>query len=147
VTETLQRPLVQVLPGRPYQSKRDVLAAIGDALVGLSAVTPAYVAGMFSKEEQAHTIVSAEVALPHGTAEVRGEVLRNAIVVAPIPHGVEWAPGRRVRLAIGFAGKGDGAHLRLMASVARVLADEGLLARLKSGRDIPAADALFEVVT
>ena len=147
MTGTIERPLVRVLPLQAYPSKRDVLAAIGEALVTLSAVTPAYVAGMFRKEEQAHTLVTAEVALPHGTADVRGEVLRNAIVVAPIPQGVEWAPGRSVRLAIGFAGKGDAAHLRLMSSVARVLSDEGLLERLKSARDIPAANTLFDLET
>lgn len=145
MTEHVDPPLVQVLAQQPYASKLDVIAAIGDALVTLSAVTPAYVAGMFKKEEQANTVVTAEVALPHGTADVRAEVLRNAIVVAPIPHGVDWAPGHRVRLAIGFAGRGDAAHLRLMASVARVLADEPLLARLKSARDIPPAAALFNV--
>jgi mannitol/fructose-specific phosphotransferase system IIA component len=147
VTENVERPLVHVLATRLYPSKGDVIAAIGEVLVTLSAVTPAYVVGMFRKEEQASTVVTAEVALPHGTADVRGEVLRNAIVVAPIPHGVEWAPGQRVRLAIGFAGKGDAAHLRLMGSVARVLADEALLARLKSARDIPAAAALFDLET
>jgi mannitol/fructose-specific phosphotransferase system IIA component len=143
----VERPIVEVLGRRRYLTKVDVIAAIGEALVGLSAVTPAYVRGMLRKEEEANTVVTTEVALPHGTADVRGEVLRNAIVVAPIPDGVDWAPGHRVRLAIGFAGRGDAAHLRLMSSVARVLADEELVARLKSARDIPPAAALFDVET
>jgi mannitol/fructose-specific phosphotransferase system IIA component len=140
----IDRPVVEVLEQRSYPSKRAVIEAIGEALVNLSAVTPAYVNGMLRKEEEAHTVVTAEVALPHGTADVRGAVLRNAIVIAPIPEGVDWAPGHRVRLAIGFAGTGDAAHLRLMASVARVLADEALVARLKNA-DIPPAATLFDV--
>ena len=138
-------PLVQLLDQRPYASKRAVIEAIGEAMMNLSAVTPEYVHGMLRKEEEASTVVTAEVALPHGTADVRGDVLRNAIVIAPIPDGVDWAPGHRVRLAIGFAGKGDTAHLRLMSCVARVLADDGLVSRLKSGRDIPPVATLFEV--
>ena len=141
----IERPLVQVLEQRTYASKRAVIDAIGDALVKLAAVTPAYVDGMWRKEQERSTIVTTEVALPHGTADVRGEVMRNALVVAPIPHGVEWSPGQRVRLAIGFAGTGDAAHLRLMSTVARVLADEAVVARLKNASDMPAVGALFDV--
>jgi mannitol/fructose-specific phosphotransferase system IIA component len=87
---------------------------------------------MLRKEQQASTIVTAEVALPHGTADVRAAVRRNALVIAPIPDGVEWAPGRCVRLAIGVAGTGDESHMRLLASVARVLSNDQRLAQLKS---------------
>ena len=128
-------PVVQGLPPRTYPSKRDVIEAIGEAMVRAQAVAPRYVAGMLEKEQQACTIVMAEVALPHGTAAVRDAVLRNALVVAPIPDGVEWAPGQSVRLAIGFAGTGDQAHLRLLSSVAHVLGDDLLLNRLKGGGD------------
>jgi phosphocarrier protein FPr len=137
-------PLVRLLEQRSYASKHAVIEAIGAAMVDLSAVTPAYVNGMLRKEEEANTVVTAEVALPHGTPDVRGHVLRNAIVIAPIRDGVDWAPGHRVRLAIGFAGTGDAAHLRLMSSVARVLADDSLVSRLKSARDVSSIAALFE---
>jgi mannitol/fructose-specific phosphotransferase system IIA component len=144
VSTPVDPPLVRVLDRRAYATKRAVIESIGEALLTLSAVTPAYVSGMLRKEDEANTMVTSEVALPHGTADVRGEVLRNAIVVVPIPDGVEWAPGQRVRLAIGFAGKGDTAHLRLMSSVARVLADDVLLAHLKNARDVHSVAALFE---
>lgn len=139
-------PLVEVLPGRAYGSRREVIEAIGDVLLAASAVTPAYVDGMLRKEEEASTVVTAEVALPHGTNDVKHAVLRNALVVAPIPDGVEWAPGQRVRLAIGFAGTGDQAHLRLLAAVARVLADERIVSRLKSATEPPeVADLLHQL--
>jgi mannitol/fructose-specific phosphotransferase system IIA component len=64
------------------------------------------------------------------------------LVIAPIAGGVEWVPGTLARLAIGFAGTGDEAHRRLLASVARVLADAALLQRLKAG-DTPGLAALF----
>jgi PTS system mannitol-specific IIA component len=128
-------PFVHVLLNRSYASKRDVIEAIGEAMLGAAVVAPAYVDGMLRKEEQSSTIVTAEVALPHGTNDVRSAVLRNALVIAPIPDGVEWAPGQRVRLAIGFAGTGDQAHLRLVAGIARVLSDEQLVTQLKSATD------------
>ena len=129
----VEPPVVQVLPPHTYASKRQVIEAIGDAMVRARAVAPDYVAGMLEKEQAASTIVTAEVALPHGTAGVRDAVLRNVLVVAPIPDGIEWVPGQQVRLAIGFAGTGDEGHLRLLSSVARVLGDEVLVNRLKRG--------------
>lgn len=136
-------PIVEVLPPRSYLSKHAVVEAIGDVMIRAAAVTRAYVDGMLRKEIAASTLVAPEVALPHGTADVRGAVLRNVLVIAPILGGVEWAPGKRVRLAIGFAGTGDDAHLQLLGSVARVLADDRLVERLKSGSDTAGLAALF----
>ena len=142
----MQRPIVRLLQPRRYASKREVIDAIGDAMVSASAVTAEYVDGMLRKEEQANTIVTTDVALPHGSADVRDAVLGNALVVAPIPDGVEWIPGRTVRLAIGFAGTGDEAHLRLLALVARVLSDEELLRRLKRARENASVASIFDVI-
>jgi mannitol/fructose-specific phosphotransferase system IIA component len=124
-------PLVEVILNRSYTSRREVIEAIGDVMLASAAVTPPYVEGMLRKEEQASTIVTAEVALPHGTNDVKHAVRRNAIVIVPIPDGVEWMPGKQVRLAIGFAGAGDEVHLRMLAAVARVLSDEQIVTRLK----------------
>jgi mannitol/fructose-specific phosphotransferase system IIA component len=139
----MQPPIVEMLPRREYDSKRAVIEAIGDVMVAAGAVTPAYVDGMLRKELQGSTIVTSEVALPHGTADVRHAVVRNVLVIAPIAHGVSWAPECDVHLAIGFAGTGDDAHLRLLGSVARVLSDAALLGRLKAGDDRSGLAALF----
>ena len=124
--------LVHSILNRSYASRREVIEAIGDVMLTSEAITPAYIDGMLRKEEQAATIVTAEVALPHGTYDVKDAVRRNVVVVVPIPEGVEWMPGRRVRLAIGFAGAGDDVHLRLLSAVARALSDEQTVARLKT---------------
>lgn len=136
-------PIVEVLSPRPYPSKRAVIEAIGGVMIGAAAVEPAYVEGMLRKERDAATLVMEDVALPHGTADVRSTVLRNVLVIAPILGGVEWVADKRVRLAIGFAGTGDDEHLRLLGSVARVLADDLLRERLKAGGDTAGLAALF----
>jgi mannitol/fructose-specific phosphotransferase system IIA component len=143
VSAAVEPPIVRVLPGRAYESTRAVIEAIGEVMIAAGAVTAAYVDGMLRKETAAPTVVTSDVALPHGTADVRSAVLRNVLVVAPIPAGLDWAPDRPVHLAIGFAGNGDEAHLRLMATVARVLSDEARVARLKRGGDALALAALF----
>ena len=143
MTAVIQPPLVEVLPPRAYASKQDVIEAIGDVMMGADAVTRAYVDGMLRKELQGSTMVTREVALPHGTADVRGDVRRNVLVIAPIAGGVAWVPDADVRVAIGFAGTGDEAHLQLLGSVARVLSDAALLERLKTGDDSSSLAALF----
>ncbi len=139
-----EKPIVEVLPPRVYATKTDVIEAIGGVMVGAGAVAPAYVEGMLRKELEGATVVAPEVALPHGTADVRAAVQRNMLVVAPIPGGVQWSGDRPVRVAIGFAGTGDEAHLRLLGTVARVLADDDLVERLKAGADAARLAALFE---
>ena len=135
MSRNVEAPLVHVVLNRSYATRRDVIEAIGEVMVASAAVTAAYVDGMLRKEEQGSTVVTAEVALPHGTRDVKEAVRRNILVVVPIPDGVEWTPGQRVRLAIGFAGLGDAAHLRLLGGLARVLSDEHLVARLKTATD------------
>lgn len=146
MTALAHAPIVRVLPPRPYPSMRAVIEAIGDAMVDAAAVEPSYVDGMLRKEQETSTIVMAEVALPHGTADVRGAVRRNALVIAPIPNGVAWTRGHRVRLAIGVAGTGDEAHMRLLASLARVLSDDQRLNQLKKAAHEAPVDAWFDGV-
>ena len=139
-----EAPIVEVIAPRSYASKVAVVQAIGAAMVAAGAVTGEYVEAMLQKESGAGTIVAPEVALPHGTSDARAAVRRNILVVAPITSGVEWTSGKTVRLAIGFAGRGDDAHLRLMGAVARVLSDATLLERLKNGADGLAVAEWFE---
>ena len=126
---------VHVLLGRRYASREEVVQAIGDLMVASGAVTPRYVQGMLDKEARLGTWVAEDVALPHGTNEVKREVLHDCLVLVQMPEGLEWGGGRRVRLAIGFAGRGDDRHVRLLKGIARVLQSNDDMARLRSTKD------------
>lgn len=128
-------PQVHVLLGRRYASKEEVLSAIGDVMLACEAVSPRYVGSMFEKEARFSTWVTEGVALPHGTNEVKREVLRDCLVLVQMPEGVEWGAGRRVRLAIGFAGRGDERHVALLKVLATVLQSREQLARLLETSD------------
>lgn len=133
-----------VLLNRSYASRRALIEEIGAVMVRAGAVTPAYIEGMLRKEEQGDTVVMPEVALPHGTHEVKSAVLRNVLVLVQIPGGVEWGANKTVRLAIGFAGTGDQAHLRLVSGIARLLTDPCLLERLKTSADADEVGRLLD---
>ena len=104
MTVSIQPPIVRMLQPRPYASKQEVIEAIGQVMTDAAAVTRAYVDGMLRKEQEASTIVTAGVALPHGTSDVRNAVLRNVLVVAAIPGGVEWRPDSRCRWRLASPG-------------------------------------------
>jgi mannitol/fructose-specific phosphotransferase system IIA component len=126
---------VHVLLGRRFASKEEVLQAIGDVMLASGAVSRRYVEGMFEKEARVSTWITDDVALPHGTNEVKREVLKDCLVLVQIPEGIEWGAGRRVRLAFGFAGRGDDRHVRMLKVLATVLQSGAELARLRETRD------------
>lgn len=126
---------VHVLLGRRFAFRDEVLRAIGDVMLDCGAATERYVQGMFEKEARFGTWVTEDVALPHGTSEVKGEVRRDCVVLVQMPEGVAWGAGKHVRLAIGFAGRGDERHVRLLGRLARVLQSSEELSRLRGTRD------------
>jgi PTS system mannitol-specific IIA component len=116
-------------------SKEEAIRAIGEVMVRRGDVTPRYVAGMLEKEKQFNTCITEGVALPHGTADVRKEVLRDSVVFVQFPDGIDWGDGKTVYLAFGFAGTGDQPHLDLLASLAEILQRPETVARLRAARD------------
>ena len=120
-----------VLLNRKFASKQEVIRAIGEIMVRCGEVTPRYVLGMLEKEDQYSTWITEGVALPHGTSEVKSEVLRNSVVVVQIPNGVEWGNGKTVHVAIGLAGTGNEEHLKVLAALAGVLQDRANVERLR----------------
>jgi mannitol/fructose-specific phosphotransferase system IIA component len=126
---------VHALLGQRYASKQDVLLAIGSVMLASGAVRPRYVEGMLEKEARFSTWVTEDVALPHGTNEVKQEVIRDCVVLVQMPDGIDWGGGHRVRLAIGFAGRGDDRHVRLLKSLAQVLQSREELSRLRRTSD------------
>jgi len=130
-TVNLTLPPDHVLLNRKFASKQEVIRAIGEIMVRCGEVTPRYVLGMLEKEDQYSTWITEGVALPHGTNQVKCEVLRSSVVVAQIPDGVEWGNGKTVHVAIGLAGTGNEAHLKLLAALAAVLQHRANVERLR----------------
>jgi PTS system mannitol-specific IIA component len=120
-----------VLLNRRFASKQEVIQVIGEIMVRSGEVTPRYVLGMFEKEDQYSTWITEGVALPHGTSQVKSEVLRNSVVLVQIPGGVDWGDGKTVHLAIGLAGTGNEEHLKLLAALAAVLQHRANVERLR----------------
>ena len=134
-----------ILLGRRPASREDAVRTIGEIMLAAGEVTPRYVDGMLEKEALHGTWITESVALPHGTNEVKSEVLRSSVVVLQMPHGVDWGNGRTVYLAFGLAGKGD-EHLHLLAGLAAVLEKKELVEQMIHAKDARQVIAILSEV-
>lgn len=124
---------------RSFASKEEVIRFAGQALVDGGYVLPSYIDGMIERDKEMSTYMGNEIAIPHGTENVKKEVLASGVVIIQIPDGVDF-DGNKVRLVFGIAGKNNG-HLALLSKIAVVCAEIGNVEKLvqaKSAQDIKA---------
>jgi mannitol PTS system EIIA component len=102
--------------------KQDAIRQVGELLVQVGCVMPAYVGGMLAREETMSTYLGNGIAIPHGRNENRADICRTGIAVLQLPEGVEWEPGERAYLVIGIAANAD-EHVGVLANLAEVIED------------------------
>ncbi|MBQ1717977.1 MAG: PTS sugar transporter subunit IIA, partial [Bacteroidales bacterium] len=122
-----------VLTGLPSESKEEAILRAGALLEAAGYVDEKYAPAMLEREGISSTYMGMGLAIPHGTAEAKGSVLRSGIVVLQYPEGVDF-DGEKARLIVGIAGVGD-EHLSILAKVAGALDDEALLEKLSTTPD------------
>ncbi|WP_428775655.1 fused PTS fructose transporter subunit IIA/HPr protein [Vibrio sp.] len=111
--------------------KEAAIRAIAASLTAKSLVDADYVSGMLAREEQNSTFLGNGIAIPHGTVDTRGLVLKTGVAVHHYPNGVDWGDGNTVYVAIGIAAKSD-EHLAILKQLTKVLSDDGVEVQLKS---------------
>jgi mannitol PTS system EIIA component len=111
----------------------EAIRITGQILVNIDAVDPSYVDAMLEREQSVSTVMGEGVAIPHGTNESKGAVLRNALSVTRFPDGVDWN-GKPVTIAIGIAAQGND-HVGILSKLAMILVDPEKAARLRNTTD------------
>jgi PTS system mannitol-specific IIA component len=111
----------------------EAIRVAGQRLVDIGAVEPAYVDAMLERERSVSTVMGEGVAIPHGTNESKGAVLRNALTFTRFPCGVDWN-GKPVTIAIGIAAQGND-HVGILSKLASILVDSDSAAQLRSATD------------
>ena len=120
----------------------DAIRQCGRLLVEIGAVTEPYVQSMLDRERSISTYLAEGVAIPHGTAEGKDAVLRDALAVVRFPEGADWN-GAKVTLAIGIAARGDG-HMAILGELAQILLDPE---RARALREATTAERIAELLT
>jgi phosphocarrier protein FPr len=106
---------------------------VGATLVAQGVVTEAYVDAMQAREAIISTYLGNGIALPHGTSEAEGTILRTGLAVAQFPDGVPWGD-ERARLVIGLAARSE-EHITILSRLASILEDASLCERLAATTD------------
>jgi phosphocarrier protein FPr len=129
--EVLTAEAVQV--GAAAADQAEAIDRVGALLVAQGNVTTAYVNAMHAREAIVSTYLGNGIALPHGTSEAQGEVLRTGLAVVQFPAGVPWGE-EPARLVIGLAANAD-EHIAILSRLAGILDDEALCERLGRATD------------
>lgn len=103
-------------------------------LVDSGYVNENYIEGMLERELTFSTNMGNCIALPHGTNNVKKEVLASGIAVLTFPEGTDWG-GEDVKLVIGIAGVGD-EHLEILANIATKLVSMEEVDKLVNGNSV-----------
>lgn len=111
----------------------EAIRVAGQRLVDIGAVDPSYVDAMLERERSVSTVMGEGVAIPHGTNESKGAVLRNALSFTRFPDGVDWN-GKPVTIAIGIAAQGND-HVGILSKLAMILVDPEKAAQLRETTD------------
>lgn len=127
----LTRP--RILAGLPSEGRDEAILRAGRLLESAGCVSPGYAEAMLERERLTTTYMGMGIAIPHGTSEAKGKVLRSGISVLQYPEGVDFGE-EKAFLVIGIAGVGD-EHLDILARISSALEDEALLDRLSHTAD------------
>ncbi len=120
--------------GLPSVTKEEAIQAAGELLHQLGYVNESYIPAMQERERTVSTYMGLGVAIPHGTAEAKGEVKKTGIVMLQYPDGVSFGE-EKAYLVFGIAGIGD-EHLDLLAKIGGIIEEEAQLERVRIPEEV-----------
>ncbi len=133
-----------IILGASYKDRWEAIRAAGQELVNRGYVTQDYVGDMLRREEAASVYVGNNVALPHGIAGSEESIIKSGVCCIQVPEGVQW--GNDVAyVLVAIAGK-DGAHLDILAAVARVFAKKANVETVRTAQNPAEVVRLLESV-
>lgn len=97
--------------------KASIIKKLGELMFENGYATKKYTEAMLNKEKEMDTCLTPGLAIPHGTEDLRNEVLKTGLIVMCFPDGTPWNQGETVNLVIGIAASGD-EHMQILSNVA-----------------------------
>lgn len=123
--------------GLKADNKQQAIQFAGEQLVKLGYAEPAYIEGMFAREELVSTYLGESIAVPHGTIEAKESVIKTGIVVCQYTDGVKFGDDEDdiAKLVIGIAAKND-EHIAVITTITNALDDEEAIETLINSKDV-----------
>ena len=116
--------------------RRDAIRQAGQLLVDVGAVQPEYVDAMQEREQAMSSYMGEGFALPHGTDESRKYVDRAAVAFLQFAEPVIWEDDEEETLAALAVAAASDEHVGVLATLAKILVDEGKAERLRTTDDV-----------
>jgi len=113
-------------------SRDEAIAEAGELLVAAGAVERQYIDAMHERERSVSTYMGNGLAIPHGTNEAKGSILRTGISFVRFPEPIDWN-GKPAEFVVGIAGAGND-HLALLNQIAQVFIKPDQVDRLRAAR-------------
>lgn len=131
-------------------TKHDVLHVLSQRLFDHGCINDVeqFLADVYQREQQGETGLGSHIAIPHGKSDA---VIKTSIAIGKTSHDIEWESldGEPVNFIILFAVRmvdKTTTHIKLLAQVSELLADDELLERLVSVKSKREIFNLFEIV-
>ena len=123
--------------GLKANNKQEAIQFAGEQLVKLGYAEPAYIEGMFAREELVSTYLGESIAVPHGTIEAKESVIKTGIVVCQYPEGILFGDEEDdiAKLVIGIAAKND-EHISVITTITNALDDDDAIEALINSKDV-----------
>ncbi len=116
-------------------TKDEALAMVAEKMSSLGLVSGDYLEPLKDREETVSTYLINGVAIPHGTNEAKGQVIKTGVCILQVPEGIAWNDqGDVARLIVGIAAKGTD-HLGLLQRLTEVVTDEKIASQLATTTD------------
>ena len=100
---------------QPKADRESVIFRCGQMLLDSGYINERYIEGMIKRENSFSTCIGNHIAIPHGEAEYKKDIISAGIVVLTYPEGIDWN-GSAVYLVVGIAAKGD-EHLDILGNI------------------------------
>lgn len=110
-------PLKNIIIDTNIDTREKALEIINEKFVEGGYTTNRYLAGMIAKEKEFNTNMGNGLAIPHGSYDYKGEIIKSGLVVIINENGILWND-ELCYLIIAIAGKGD-EHLDILAKIAQ----------------------------
>ncbi|NEN05372.1 PTS sugar transporter subunit IIA [Diaminobutyricibacter tongyongensis] len=122
-------------------TREDAIREAGRLLVQTGAVLPAYVDSMLAREATVSTYMGNGLAIPHGTNDAKGEIVRSALSFIRYQTPIDW-DGDEVRFVVGIAGLNN-EHIEILSKIAILFSEDDDVESLVEAVD---ADELFAIL-
>lgn len=104
---------------------------VAQKMIDAGLVTESYTQAMFDRERQTSTFLGNGIAIPHGTADQRNNVLQTGLKVLYCSHGVTWDDEDNIAyVMVGIAATSND-HIDILRQLTRAVIAEDTLQKIK----------------